>query len=170
MHRLNVTAGSYSHWIFKILPASFSLFLHLGIKTKPVGEKAHYSLTDWRCSSGAIMYYLNWSMLSFCWPGFPSQRHDTAETWWDLTWVPPVTAGSLKPGLCMGEEGVPSHTTPNPSKHPTGQREEGTFGRCHSSTHTHTPSMGADHPASCGHLAPTTSVPRPSGLCAVVCG
>lgn len=49
------------------------LFCNLGIKTKPAGEKAHYSPTDWRFSRGAIMYYLNWSMLSFCWPGFPSR-------------------------------------------------------------------------------------------------
>lgn len=61
------------------------LFWNLGLKTKPVGEEAHYLLTDWRFSRGAVMYYLNWSMLSFCWPGFPSQRHDTTERWWDLT-------------------------------------------------------------------------------------
>lgn len=96
------------------------------------------------------MYYLNWSIVPFCWPGFPNQRHGITERWWDLTWVPPVMAGSLKTGLCMGEEGVSLVLPPpTPPKHPTGQREEGTFGRCHSPTRSPGPSMGAGHPALC---------------------
>lgn len=125
------------------------LFWNLGIKTKPVGEEAHYSPTDWRFSRGAVMYYLNWSVLSFCWPGFPSQRHDTTERWWDLT------AGSTSDGrqpenrAVHGRGGCALSYHPQPLQStPQGKGRREHLG---GATHPHPPplpdppSVGADH-------------------------